>query len=66
MYLIYYSPKCDICMIMKTGRFCNSYTNRIPVFDTCWQPTPVFLPGNPRDREPGGLLSMGLHRVRHD
>ena len=21
---------------------------------------------NPRDREPGGLLSMGSHRVRHD
>ena len=21
---------------------------------------------NPRDGEPGGLLSMGLHRVRHD
>ena len=21
---------------------------------------------NPRDREPGGLLSMGLHRVGHD
>ena len=21
---------------------------------------------NPRDREPGGLLSMGSHRVEHD
>ena len=24
-----------------------------------WQPTPVFLPGNPRDGKPGGLPSMG-------
>ena len=25
-----------------------------------WQPTPVFLPGESMDREPGGLQSMGL------
>ena len=31
-----------------------------------WRPTPVFLPGESRDGEPGGLLSMGLHRVGHD
>ena len=31
-----------------------------------WQPTPVFLPENPRDGEPGGLPSMGSHRVGHD
>ena len=32
-----------------------------------WQPTPVFLPGeSQRTGEPGGLPSMGLHRVRHD
>ena len=32
-----------------------------------WQPTPAFLPGEPQGREePGRLLSMGLHRVRHD
>ena len=36
------------------------------------QTTPVFLPGNPRDGgcwwrgEPGGLPSMGSHRVGHD
>ena len=32
-----------------------------------WQPTPVFLPGE-RDGEgkPGGLPSMGSHRVGHD
>ena len=27
-----------------------------------WQPTPVFL----WNEEPGGLLSIGLHRVRHN
>ena len=31
------------------------------------QPTPVFLPGEPQGRgEPGGLLSLGSHRVRHN
>ena len=32
-----------------------------------WQPTPVFLPGESQGRgEPGGLPSMGSHRVRHN
>ena len=32
-----------------------------------WQPTPVFLAwGIPGMGEPGGLLSMGSHRVGHD
>ena len=32
-----------------------------------WQPTPVFLLGESQGRgEPGGLPSMGLHRVGHD
>ena len=31
-----------------------------------WQPTPVFLPGEiPGMGEPGGLRSMGSHRVGH-
>ena len=30
-----------------------------------WQPTPVFLPGESQG-EPGGLPSMGSHRVGHD
>ena len=31
------------------------------------QPTPLFLPGeSPWTEEPGGLQSIGLHRVRHD
>ena len=28
-----------------------------------WQPTPVFLPG---ESQPGGLPSLGSHRVGHD
>ena len=32
-----------------------------------WQPTPVFLPGeSPGMGEPGGLPSMGSHRVGHN
>ena len=32
-----------------------------------WQPTPVFLPGESQGRgEPGGLPSVGSHRVGHD
>ena len=30
------------------------------------QPTPVFLPGESRGGEPGGLPFMGSHRVGHD
>ena len=29
-------------------------------------PIPCSCLENPRDGEPGGLLSMGSHRVRHD
>ena len=31
-----------------------------------WQPTPVSWPGESLGREPGGLPSMGSHRVRYD
>ena len=32
-----------------------------------WQPTPVFLPGESQGLgEPGGLPSMGSHKVRHE
>ena len=32
-----------------------------------WQPTPVFLPRESQGRgDPGGLPSMGSHRVGHD
>ena len=30
-----------------------------------WQPTPVFLPGESHGQEPGGLHSVGSHRVGH-
>ena len=30
-----------------------------------WQPTPVFLPRESQTEEPGGLQSIGSHRVRH-
>ena len=31
-----------------------------------WQSTPVFMPGKSQGWEPGGLLSMGSHGVRHN
>ena len=31
-----------------------------------WQPTPVFLPGESQGQKPGGVLSMGSHRVWYD
>ena len=31
-----------------------------------WQPTPVLLPGESQGWEPGGMPSMGSHRVGHD
>ena len=33
-----------------------------------WQPTPVFLPGESHGQrsQPGGLLSVGSHRVGHN
>ena len=30
-----------------------------------WQPTPVFLPGESQEREPGGLPSTGSQRAGH-
>ena len=38
-----------------------------PCWRRQWQPTPVLLPGESQGQgEPGGLPSMGSHRVRHD
>ena len=31
-----------------------------------WQPTLVFLPGESQGREPGGLPSVGSHRVGYN
>ena len=41
----------------------ETWIGKIPWRRT-WQPTPVFLPGEiPWTEKPGGLQSMGLHRV---
>ena len=42
------------------GRWAVAWTGR------AWQPTPVFLPGNPWTEEPGGPQSTGSQRVGHD
>ena len=42
----------------------DPWVGKIP-WRRAWQPTPVFLPGEcPWTEKPGGLLSMGLQRVR--
>ena len=57
-------PACR-CWRLKR-RMLNPWVRKIP-WRRKWQPTPVFLPGEiPWTEEPGGLQSMGLHRVGHD
>ena len=49
----------------KRRRF-DPWMGKIP-WRRKWQPTPVFLPGESQwTEEPGGLQSIGSHRVRHD
>ena len=43
-----------------------TFTFHFHVLEKEWQPTPVFLPGELRTGEPGGLPSVGSHRVGHD
>ena len=44
----------------------DPWVGKIP-WRRAWQPTPVFLPReSPWMKEPGGLQSIGLQRVRHD
>ena len=38
----------------------------IHTLEKAMHPTPVLLPGKSHGRKPGGLLSMGSHRVGHD
>ena len=53
------------CRRCKRRRF-NPWVEKI-LWRGAWQPTPVFLPGEPlRSEEPGGLPSMGSPRVRHN
>ena len=42
----------------------DPWVRKIP-WRRAWQPTPVFLPGEPQGWEPGGLQSLGSHRVGH-
>ena len=57
-------PTCQ-CKRHKRFRF-YPWVGKIP-WRRGWQPTPVFLPGgSPLTEEPGGLLSMGSQRIRHD
>ena len=43
----------------------NPWVRKIP-WTRKWQPSPVFLPGNPMDRETWQLQSTGSQRVGHD
>ena len=54
-------PACQ-CRRLKRCRF-DPRVRKIP-WRRAWQPTPVFLPRkSPWTEEPGGLQSIGLHRV---
>ena len=43
----------------------DPWVRKIP-WKRAWQPTLVFLPGESHGQEPGGLQSLGSHRVKHD
>ena len=46
---------------------CFSHSLAMQPWKRKWQPTPAFLPGRIQGKgEPGGLPSMGSHRVEHD
>jgi len=68
MYLVIYSyhisaGKESTCSV---GDGFNPWVGKIP-WRRAWQPTPVFLPGEPPWTEsPDGLQSMGSQSVRHD
>ena len=52
------------CKKTRRPRF-DPWVGKIPWREK-WQPTPVFLPGEFRTGEPGGLQSTGLQRVGDD
>ena len=62
----------DRLQSMRSLRVGHDWTTSLSLFTFMpwrrkWQPAPVFLPGESQGQgEPGGLPSMGLHRVRHD
>ena len=43
----------------------DPWVGKVP-WRRAWQPTPVFLPGEPMDKGPGGLQSTGSLRVEHN
>ena len=54
-------------MDVSLGELQELVMDRIMHWRRKWQPTPVFLPGESQGQgEPGGLPSMGSHRVGHD
>ena len=57
-----------IFKVTLEGRFLYKFNNfpKLSYRRRKWQPTPVFLPGESQGRKPGGLLSMGSHRVGHN
>ena len=61
------SGKERACRCRRPERYgFDPWLGKIP-WRKAWRPTPVFLPGkSPGTEEPGGLHSMGSHRVGHD
>ena len=56
---------------MRSGRAGHDWATSLSLFTFMhwrrkWQPTPVSLPGESLGLEPGGLPSVGSHRVRYD
>ena len=56
---------------MGSQRVGHNWANSLSLFTFLhwrrkWQPTPVFLPGESQGWEPGGLLSLGSHKIRHN
>ena len=57
----------DWATLLSLFTFMHWRRKRQPHWRRKWQPTPEFLLGESQGRgKPGGLPSMGLHRVEHD
>ena len=53
--------------VRRWGFTAENKTNLLMLIpEKAMAPTPVLLPGESQGREPGGLPSMGSHRVGHD
>ena len=51
------------CRRYKRHSF-SPWVGKIP-WRRAWRPTPVFFPGVPGTEQPGGLQSIGSHRVKY-